>query len=143
MLSFPCPPVAAFAPAPAACASCVPLPRALMSAVATTAGPVQHPGSRLADMKLDVPVQDESKSAVMANGLPPRHGAQLAVDATIVSPRHWLQRRATRGADFLCLLARQRDDESTSAMLRPAARAAWLLPWSGLLAVAAQRAELR
>ena len=47
-------------------------------------------------------------------------------------------RFGAEAADFLRLLARHR--ESTPAVLRPAARAAWLLQWSGLLAVAAQRA---
>ena len=47
-------------------------------------------------------------------------------------------RFGAEAADFLCLLARHRA-ESTPVMLRPAAQAAWLLRWSGLLAVAAQR----
>ena len=41
---------------------------------------------RLSDMNLDVPVGDERRIEVVANGLPLWHGAQLAVDATIVSP---------------------------------------------------------
>ena len=41
---------------------------------------------RLAGMNLDVPVQDERRVEVVANGLPLWHGAHLAVDATIVSP---------------------------------------------------------
>jgi hypothetical protein len=41
---------------------------------------------RLADMNLDVPVGDERRIEVVANGLPLWHGAQLAIDATIVSP---------------------------------------------------------
>ena len=41
---------------------------------------------RLANMNLDVPVHDERRIEVVAKGLPLWHGAQLAVDATIVSP---------------------------------------------------------
>ena len=41
---------------------------------------------RLGDMNLDVLVPDERRIEVVANGLPLSHGAQLAVDATIVSP---------------------------------------------------------
>ena len=41
---------------------------------------------RLADMNLDVPVSDERRIEVVANGLPLWHGSQLALDATIVSP---------------------------------------------------------
>ena len=41
---------------------------------------------RLADMNLDVPVADERRIEVVANGLPLWHGSQLALDATIVSP---------------------------------------------------------
>ena len=41
---------------------------------------------RLADMNLDVPVQDARRIEVVCNGLPPWHGEQLAVDATLVSP---------------------------------------------------------
>ena len=41
---------------------------------------------RLADMNLDLPIADERRIEVVANGLPLWHGSQLAVDATIVSP---------------------------------------------------------
>ena len=41
---------------------------------------------RLADMNLDASVQDDRCIEVVCNGLPLWHGAQLAVDATIVSP---------------------------------------------------------
>ena len=41
---------------------------------------------RLADMNLDVPVSDERRIEVVANGLPLWHGSQLALDATIVCP---------------------------------------------------------
>ena len=40
----------------------------------------------LSQMSLDVPVADARQLAVVANGLPLWHGAQLAVDATPVSP---------------------------------------------------------
>ena len=40
---------------------------------------------KLADMNLDVPVADEQRIEVVANGLPFWHGSQLALDATIVS----------------------------------------------------------
>ena len=41
---------------------------------------------RVADMNIDVPVVDDRRIEVVANGLPLWHGAQLAVDATSVSP---------------------------------------------------------
>ena len=41
---------------------------------------------RLADMNLDASVQDARRIEVVCNGLPLWHGAQLAVDAAIVSP---------------------------------------------------------
>ena len=40
----------------------------------------------LRDMNLDVPVLDGRRIEVVANGLPIWHGAQLAVDTTLVSP---------------------------------------------------------
>ena len=41
---------------------------------------------RVGDMNLDVPVIDARRVEVVANGLPLWHGAQLGIDATIVSP---------------------------------------------------------
>ena len=41
---------------------------------------------RVGDMNIDVPVSDARRIEVVANGLPLWHGAQLAIDATIVSP---------------------------------------------------------
>ena len=41
---------------------------------------------RVGDMSIDVPVSDARRIGVVANGLPLWHGAQLAIDATIVSP---------------------------------------------------------
>ena len=105
--------VAPLAAAPGACASCMPLPRvprlarrpllglcqvrgrgrALASARACCSTRLpgnQRPLSnlvrnvRLAGMNLHVPVQDEGWIEVVANGLL-WHGAQLALDATIVS----------------------------------------------------------
>ena len=37
-------------------------------------------------MNLDVPIHDARRIEVVCNGLPLWHGAQLAVDATLVSP---------------------------------------------------------
>ena len=48
-------------------------------------------------------------------------------------------RLAPQAASFVRLLARARA-ASVPAILRPAAQAAWVLRWSGILAVAAQRA---
>ena len=140
---------------------------------------------KFADMNLDVPVADERRIEVVANGLPLWHGSQLALDATIVSPltrrgeahpradvqpgcavaaaarRNRCQTypelgRARRGrlvvvgietggrfgteaVQLLRLLARHRAD-SVPADLRPAAITSWVARWSGLPAVAAQRA---
>ena len=41
---------------------------------------------RVADMNIDVPVADDRRIEVVANGLSLWHGSQLAVDATLVSP---------------------------------------------------------
>ena len=41
---------------------------------------------RVADMNIDVPISDDRRIEVVANGLSLRHSAQQAVDATIVSP---------------------------------------------------------
>ena len=41
---------------------------------------------RLADMNMDVPVSEDRRVEVVANGLALWHGLQQAVDATIVSP---------------------------------------------------------
>ena len=38
------------------------------------------------DMNIDVPVSDARRIEVVATGLPMWHGAQLAIDAKIVSP---------------------------------------------------------
>ena len=42
--------------------------------------------SRCADMNLDARVVDDRRIEVLASGLPLYHGAQIAVDATLVSP---------------------------------------------------------
>ena len=57
-----------------------------MARVCQEAGAHVARNVRLADMNLEVPVQDECRIEVVAKGLPFWHGAQLAVDATIVSP---------------------------------------------------------
>ena len=62
-------------------------PRAL-ARVCREAGARVARNVRLADMNLDVPVQDARRIEVVCNGLPLWHGEQLAVDATLVkSPR--------------------------------------------------------
>ena len=50
---------------------------------------------RLVQMNLDLPVDDDRNIEVVANGLPLWHGAQVAVDATLVCPvgRDGLPRR--------------------------------------------------
>ena len=63
----------------------MPIERAL-ARVCQEAGARVVRNMRLADMNLDVPVGDERRIEVVANGLPLWHGAQLAIDATIVSP---------------------------------------------------------
>ena len=136
-------------------------------------------------MNIDVPVHDARRIEVVCNGLPLWHGAQLAVDATLVSPvtrdgrphdgadHHpgWAVRNAARrkrrqtypeidrsrrcrlvvfglevggrwaeeAATFVRLLARARA-ASAPATVRNSAQAAWVLRWSGLISVAAQRA---
>ena len=136
-------------------------------------------------MNWDVPVQDARRIEVVCNGLPLRHGEQLAVEATLVSPlgrdgqpranadahrgiviaqatprkrrqtypeleraRHYRLvvfglkvggRWALETATFIRLLARAAAAEIVTS-LRAAARAAWVVRWSGILAVAAQRA---
>ena len=138
-------------------------------------------------MNIDVPVADDRRIEVVANGLALWHGSQQAVDATIVSPvtragdarpgadvhpgravdsaarrkrrqtypelerarRYRLVvvgvevggRFGAEAATWLRLLAGQRALEVPApCALRAAARAAWVARWSGLLAVAAQRA---
>ena len=162
----------------------IPLERAL-ARVCREAGARVARNVRLADMNLDVPVQDARRIEVVCNGLPLWHGEQLAVDATLVSPlgrdgqpranadahpgivvaqatrRKQRQtypelerarrcrlvvfglevggRWAPEAATFIRLLARARAAEVPTS-LRAAARAAWVVRWSGILAVAAQRA---
>ena len=139
----------------------------------------------LAAMNIDVPVHDARRVEVVCNGLPLWHGAQLAVDATLVSPvtrdgrphagadHHpgWAVRNAARrkrrqtypeidrsrrcrlvvfglevgrrwaeeAATFVRLFARARAASAPAAVRNPA-QAAWVLRWSGLISVAAQRA---
>ena len=66
-------------------ARAIPLERAL-ARVCREAGARVAQNVRLADMNLDASVQDARRIEVVCNGLPLWHGAQLAVDATIVSP---------------------------------------------------------
>ena len=76
----------------AACATSGVLPtRALplehaLARVCREAGARVARNVRVADMNIDVPVSDARGIEVVCNGLPLWHGAQLAVDATLVSP---------------------------------------------------------
>ena len=76
----------------AACATSGVLPtRALplehaLARVCREAGARVARNVRVADMNIDVPVSDARRIEVVCNGLPLWHGAQLAVDATLVSP---------------------------------------------------------
>ena len=76
----------------AACATSGVLPtRALplehaLARVCRKAGARVARNVRVADMNIDVPVSDARRIEVVCNGLPLWHGAQLAVDATLVSP---------------------------------------------------------
>ena len=119
-------------------------------------------------MNIDVPVSDDRRIEVVANGLSLWHGAQQAVDATILSPSRGRVRPSSpaqtctpamllmappnanaikpirpllgaEAATWLRLLAGQRALD-TQRTMRAAACAAWVARWSGLLAVAAQRA---
>ena len=139
----------------------------------------------LANMNIDVPVGDARQIEVVANGLPLWHGAQMAVDTTLVCPvrrdgqprRHGDSRpgvaletaaRTKRELTYPELLAARRcrlvvlgfevggrwSDESLDFVrrlarakarsqpdwLRASAAQAYAHRWSGMLAVAAQRA---
>ena len=63
----------------------IPLERAVARICREAGARVQH-NVLLADMNLDLPVADQRQIEVVANGLPLWHGAQLAVDATLVCP---------------------------------------------------------
>ena len=63
----------------------LPLERAV-ARVCQEAGARVARNVRLADMNIDVPVSDDRRIEVVANGLSLWHGVQQAVDATIVSP---------------------------------------------------------
>ena len=63
----------------------LPLERAV-ARVCQEAGARVARNVRLADMNIDVPVSDDRRIEVVANGLALWHGSQQAVDATIVSP---------------------------------------------------------
>ncbi|OLP82561.1 hypothetical protein AK812_SmicGene36766 [Symbiodinium microadriaticum] len=123
----------------------------------------------LRDMNVDVPLADGRRIEVLANGLPLWQGAQAAVDTTLVSPvtraggaqpqadrvpGNALEQAAKRtrlhnasthtrfgleAVAFLRQLARARARESP-ARLRPAVQRASVHRWTGMLAVAAQRA---
>ena len=162
----------------------LPLERAI-ARVCQEAGARVGRNVALAAMNIDAPVHDARRIEVVCNGLPIWHGAQLAVDATLVSPvtrdgrphdgadNHpgWAVRNAARrkrrqtypeidrsrrcrlvvfglevggrwaeeAATFVRLLARARA-ASAPATVRNSAQAAWVLRWTGLISVAAQRA---
>ena len=63
----------------------LPLERAI-ARVCQKAGARVGRNVALAAMNIDVPVHDARRIEVVCNGLPLWHGAQLAVDATLVSP---------------------------------------------------------
>ncbi len=63
----------------------IPLERAV-ARICREAGARVRENVLLADMNLDLPVADNRQIEVVANGLPLWHGAQLAVDATLVCP---------------------------------------------------------
>ena len=69
------------------------------SLVCREAGATVARDVRIADMNIDVPVVDDRRIEVVANGLPRWHGAQLVVDATLVSPVTCTGKPQTR-ADF-------------------------------------------
>ena len=66
-------------------ARALPLERAVARVCREAGAAVAH-NVRVADMNIDVPVVDDRRIEVVANGLPLWHGAQLAVDATLVFP---------------------------------------------------------
>ncbi|OLP88685.1 hypothetical protein AK812_SmicGene29924 [Symbiodinium microadriaticum] len=123
----------------------VPIERAI-ARVCQEAGARFGRNVALAAMNLDVPIHDGRRIKFLYNGLPLWHGAQLAVDATLVSPAQ-AQANLSR--------ARQRQEVVWSSLgLRLAATGTpkpppssacsralgWVLRWSGPVAVVAQRA---
>ena len=78
---------------------------------------------RLADMDLDVPVQDARRIEVVCNGLPLWPGEQLAVDATLVSPLDRDgQPRAPMPAGIVLAQATRRKQRQTCPELERARR---------------------
>ena len=65
-------------------ARAAPLERAVACVCREGSAPVAM-NVRVADMNIDVPVADDRRNEVVANGFPLWHGAQLALDATLVS----------------------------------------------------------
>jgi len=61
-------------------------PPVLERAVAKDAGARVARNARLADMNLPILVPDARRIEFVCNGLPLRHGAQLAVDTTCINP---------------------------------------------------------
>ena len=74
-------------PLPVAVRTCACLPLELAVArVCQEAGARVARNVRLAEMNIDVPVSDDRRVEVVANGLSLWHGAQHAVEAAIASP---------------------------------------------------------
>ena len=152
----------------------LPLERAI-ARVCQEAGARVGRNVALAAMNIDVPVHDARRVEVVCNGLPLWHGAQLAVDATLVSPvtrdgrphagadHHpgWAVRNAARRKRrqtypeidrsrrcrlvvFGLEVGGRWAEEAATFVRAPAAGRnpahAWVLRWSGLISVAAQRA---
>ena len=74
---------------------------------------------RLADMNIDVPVSDDRRIEVVANGLALRHGLQQAVDATIVLAKR------SQGLPCPARPLRQPPDASGARRTAPGAAAWW------------------
>ena len=108
----------------------LPLERAIAH-VCQVAGARVARNVRLADMNIDVPVSDDRRIEVVANGLPLWHGSQQAMDATIVSPVTRAG-EAQPGADArpgqaLVGAARASDAKRTPSLCAPVAAAWWSL----------------
>ena len=70
---------------------------------------------RLADMNIDVPVSDDRRIEIVANGLALWHGSQQAVDATIVSP---VTRAGEAQPELTCTLAELSTEPRDASVIR-------------------------
>jgi hypothetical protein len=139
----------------AACSTCGVLRRRAKPLEKATARVCREAGARVAenvllrDMNLEgISPRGGRQLEVVANGLPLWGGAQLAVDATLVSPvrRNGSPQPNTADHDggeeaalFVRLLAKAKA-RSYPAILRRSLQQAYMHRWTGLLAVAAHRA---